>query len=225
MFTTLRIATRLLCPMRNYRVGVRDIKKGMIVNTRNRLWAISDFALHTQGRQGSHIKVELVPFGGGGGGGVSGGGKVVARMAPDDYFDALEIKTRACQFLYESEGLLHFLDLDSMDEISCSADLLEGGERVVKMLNDSMDISIQCVDDETAEVVSVKLPLTSVYRVAIAPPAASIITNEGKGTRFKHATLENGVNVVVPEFVMQGESIVVSLADFKYRERVKASQQ
>ncbi|ORY36302.1 hypothetical protein BCR33DRAFT_722106 [Rhizoclosmatium globosum] len=200
-----------------FKLSVKDIKKEMVVSTRNKLWLVKDFSLHTQGRQGSHYKVDLIPFGAGHG----GGGKITERFNPDESLEGVELAVKTCRFLYESEGVIRFLDQETYEEVEVDVDLVEGGERGLKMITEDMDVVVQCLEEDPSQIVSVKLPLTAVYKIKHADPAASIVSNEGKGTRFKQAILENDVTVVVPEFVNTGELIIVTTADAKYKSRAK----
>ncbi|KAI8617233.1 hypothetical protein BC830DRAFT_1114421 [Chytriomyces sp. MP71] len=210
----------LHAPTRAYKLSPKDLKRNVILRSKGRLWTVSDFSLHTQGRQGSHYKVELVPFGTSG---AVGGGKVVERVNQDAVLEGVDLANRGARFLYQADGILYFLDLESMEEVQCEMGILNGGEKTATMITEEMDIILQCLEEDSGslEVLAVKLPLTGVYKVAQAAPAPSSVSNEGKGTRFKPATLENGVIVTVPEFVHQGERVVVTIADFKYKERAK----
>ncbi|KAJ3026692.1 UNVERIFIED_CONTAM: hypothetical protein HDU68_005232 [Siphonaria sp. JEL0065] len=201
-----------------YRLPVKEVKKGLVVFARNKLYMVYDFALHTQGRQGSHFKVELIPFGSSGN---SSGGKIIERLSPDDALEGVDLTTKICRLLYETEGVVTFLDQATMEEVQCDVDTLDGGQKTLKMITEDMDVVIQTLEDDESQVVSVKLPLTGIYKVEHADPTPSIVSNEGKGTRFKQALLTNGVTVTVPEFVHTGELIVVTTTDCKYKERVK----
>lgn len=64
-----------------------------------------------------------------------------------------------------------------------------------------------------------KTPERAIYRVADTPPAPSSTTNESKNMAFKRATLDNGGEIQVPEFVKVGDEIIVNLADQKYVSR------
>ncbi|KAI9350183.1 hypothetical protein BDR26DRAFT_578159 [Obelidium mucronatum] len=135
--------------------------------------------MHSQGRQGSHYKVELLPFGSGVAG--SSSGKIVERLSPDDALEGVELLARSCRIMYESEGVIHFIDQETMEEVECTVDSLEGGETSLKMITEDMDVIIQSLEDDPSRVVSVKLPLSGVYRVQHTDPSPSMVSNEGRG--------------------------------------------
>ncbi|KAJ3119823.1 hypothetical protein HK100_000145 [Physocladia obscura] len=178
--------------LRGYRLSATEIKKGLVVSSKNKLWLISDFAQHTQGRYGSHYKIDLIPFGAS-----ASGGKVTERYSPDDFLEGLfalnrlktdsklkpnsgvDLKARTCRLLYQSEGIIHFLDRDTMEEVECNVNVIEGKKL---MINDDMDVVVQCLDNEedNGEVVSIRLPSSGIYKIAHAEPTPSIVSNEGK---------------------------------------------
>ncbi|KAJ3107360.1 hypothetical protein HDU97_004242 [Phlyctochytrium planicorne] len=171
--------------------------------------------MHTQGRQGSHYKVELRE--------ARTGSKLTERVHAnavlEDVFmcSAIELKEKPHQFLYEDNGELHLLDRDTMEESVVPLDALEADRSLLPLLNDTLDIKVLF---HASNPISVRLPPHAVYKVTYTDPPASTVTNEGKGTGFKNAVLENDFNVTVPEFVRAGDEVVVELVNGKYRERV-----
>ena len=52
-----------------------------------------------------------------------------------------------------------------------------------------------------------------------APPA-----HQQQDTNFKTATLENGVEVMVPQFVKTGDTIRLDIENLRYMDRAKAKR-
>lgn len=44
---------------RNYNVPINEVKRGLVLTLKNRIWQVSDTSFHTQGRRGSHYNVGL----------------------------------------------------------------------------------------------------------------------------------------------------------------------
>ena len=56
--------------------------------------------------------------------------------------------------------------------------------------------------------------------VDIPKPAGGPAGTKGQDSNYKEAELENGLKVLVPQFVKDGDSIRLNTEDFSYAERV-----
>ncbi|KAJ3201095.1 hypothetical protein HDU67_001554 [Dinochytrium kinnereticum] len=183
--------------LRSYRIPVNEVKKGQAVSHKGK------------GRQGSHYKVELRE--------AVKGGKLTERFNANAVLEGVDLVDKPFQFLYVDGNEIHLLDRETLEEHTLPLDALEASAHVIPLLNDEMKIKVSFHGDKA---MSVKLPLTGNYTVVYTDPPASSVSNEGKGTMFKNAVLENDFTLTVPEFVMTGDVIVVELAEGKYKERV-----
>ncbi|MEO1918815.1 MAG: hypothetical protein ABGW81_03720, partial [Paracoccaceae bacterium] len=95
-------------------------------------------------------------------------------------------------------------------QIELPADIL--GERR-PFLQDSMTIQIEYFDDEA---LSAALPQRVTCTVTETEPA---VKGQTAANSFKPAILDNGVRVMIPPFVGEGEAIVVSTETMEYVER------
>ncbi|KAJ3412928.1 hypothetical protein HDV05_008716 [Chytridiales sp. JEL 0842] len=188
-------------------VDVSNLKKGMVVQHKGKFWVVHDYSLHTQGRQGSHYKVDIRD--------VLKNVKVTERFNAGSTLEVVELDDRKVQFLY-ADDKIHLLDRESMEEIEFDIDYIPGGSKAISMLTDETDIRVLFLESTP---VVVKLPQTGKFKVTYTDPPPSSVSNEGKGTLFKNAILDNGVTLTVPEFVVEGDTIIVDIADQKYVSR------
>ncbi|RUS13660.1 hypothetical protein BC937DRAFT_94974, partial [Endogone sp. FLAS-F59071] len=130
----------------------------------------------------------------------------------------LNLKDEPYQFLYHADGKIHLLHPQTFDEMEVSEHMIEGGSRLLPMLEDGMTITVGILTTSTTggHPVSVRLPQTHVYTVASVTERAA---QAAKGIMFKPATLANGCCVQVPEFVNVGERIVIEIEQMKYLRR------
>ncbi|KAI8855293.1 hypothetical protein BC829DRAFT_378530 [Chytridium lagenaria] len=132
-------------------------------------------------------------------------GKLTERFNANAVLEGVDLVDKPFQFLY------------TLEEHAMSLDALEATKDIVPLINDEMNIKVSFQGDKP---IMIKLPTTGTFKVVYTDPPASTVTNEGKGTMFKSATLENDFLVTVPEFVQSGDTIVLDLVDGKYKERV-----
>lgn len=114
------------------------------------------------------------------------------------------------QFLYESDGMLVFMDTDTYEQIEIPADLL--GERR-PFLQDGMTIVVEFYDTEA-------LNATVPQKVTcIIEETEPVVKGQTAANSFKPAILDNGVKIMVPPFVGQGEAVIVNTEAMEYSER------
>ena len=77
-------------------------------------------------------------------------------------------------------------------------------------------VSFLTTPEHGTQAITFKLPTSYTYTVS------SVIERAGqaaKGTVFKSATLSNGAKLQVPEFVKEGEKIIVDIGTMRYMKR------
>ncbi|TPX64385.1 hypothetical protein SpCBS45565_g05931 [Spizellomyces sp. 'palustris'] len=195
---------------RYLQVPVNQVKRGAVIELRDRIWVVNTYTHHTQGRGGAHYKFDLRD--------VTGSGKTLERFNSGQTVEVVELDTKELQFLYLDDQELHLLDNDTFEEHAFPLGIFNGGDKAIPFLQDGMRIE---VDFHETKPVVVKMPERGTYTVIDTPPVASSGTNESKGTMFKNATLDSGAHVMVPEFVNIGDKIVVDLGEYRYVTRAK----
>ncbi|KAI8338637.1 hypothetical protein BC941DRAFT_460833 [Chlamydoabsidia padenii] len=140
------------------------------------------------------------------------------RFKSNDTLEILNLQDESYQYLYSDGPQLHLLHPDTFDEIILTSDMCEGGERSVAMLEDGMPIAISFLTtpESGRQPATFKLPANYTYTVA------SVVERAGqaaKGTVYKTASLSNGSKLQVPEFVHEGDRIVVDIENMKYVKR------
>ncbi len=106
--------------------------------------------------------------------------------------------------------MLVFMDSETFEQVELPAELL--GERR-PFLQDGMTITIEYYD---AEALNAALPQKVTCKVVETEP---VVKGQTAANSFKPALLDNGVKVMVPPFVGEGEDIIVNTETMDYSER------
>ncbi len=106
--------------------------------------------------------------------------------------------------------MLTFMDGETFEQTELSADLL--GERR-PFLQDGMTVRIEYVGEEA---LNVALPPKVTCTITSTEP---VVRGQTAANSFKPAVLDNGLRVMVPPFVGEGERIVVNTESMEYSER------
>ncbi len=125
----------------------------------------------------------------------------------------LTIEKHPMDFLYSDAEHCHFMNPETYDQVEIPITTLGNQSR---FLHPEMRLGIEFVEGRP---VSVNFPEVVEVRVAeTAPPA-----HQQQDSTLKSARLENGVEVLVPQFIKTSDLIRVNVDTLKYVERAKAS--
>jgi elongation factor P len=138
------------------------------------------------------------------------GRKLNERFRSADKVERVRLEQKDQQFLYEQNDMLVFMDSETYEQIELPADIL--GDRR-PFLQDGMTVHVEYYDQEA---LSVELPDKVTCTITETEPA---VKGQTAANSFKPAVLDNGVRVMVPPFVGEGEAIVVSTETMEYVER------
>jgi elongation factor P len=126
-------------------------------------------------------------------------------------FDRADVENRNSQFLYEEEGLYHFMDSSSFDQYELDEAVVGDA---VNYLTDQQEGEVVFWGERP---IAVELPTTVNLAVTETPPGYKGDTASGSG---KPATVETGLAVNVPMFINIGDKIKVDTRTGGYVERV-----
>ncbi len=184
------------------KINGNEIRPGNIIEHNDGLWVAVKISHVKPGKGGAFAQVELKNL--------RTGSKLNERFRSADKVEQVRLEQKDQQFLYENDGMLVFMDNETFEQIELPADLL--GDRS-PFLQDGMTVTIEYYE---AEALSMTLPDKVTCTIAETEP---VVKGQTAANSFKPAVLDNGVKVMVPPFVGQGEAIVVSTETSEYVER------
>ena len=181
-----------------------EIKPGMIIDHRNDLWSVLKAQHVKPGKGGAFNQVELKS--------VKKGTKLNERFRSSDSVERAVLDEKKFNFLYEDENNCHFMDQTNFEQIAINKSLL--GEKN-KLLKENMAVNIHFYEDQT---LSVDLP--SSVELTITNTDATI-KGQTASSSYKPATLENGINIMVPPFINSGDKIILDTRTLEYIKKIK----
>ena len=181
-----------------------EIKPGMVIEHRNDLWSVLKAQHVKPGKGGAFNQVELKS--------VKKGTKLNARFRSSDSVERAVLDEKKFNFLYEDENNCHFMDQTNFEQIAINKSLL--GEKN-KLLKENMAVNVHFYEDQ---VLSVDLP--SSVELTITNTDATI-KGQTASSSYKPATLENGINIMVPPFINSGDKIILDTSTLEYIKKIK----
>ena len=120
------------------------------------------------------------------------------------------IEKQLMQYLYTMSDVYYFMNMDSYEQLELSKETVGAG---AKFLKENLEVYITMFE---GEVLGIDLPDKVELVVTHTEPA---VKGNTTNNALKDAEVETGMNVRVPLFIEEGETIIVSTADGKYVSR------
>ncbi len=124
-------------------------------------------------------------------------------------FEAANIERKAATFSYSADGVYYFMDGDTYETYEVSETNLEEKKGYII---DSLEVVLMMYD---GQVLDITLPSTVEMTVTDTTPAIK----GAPSTQTKVATTNTGLSIRVPQFIDQGEKILVNTNDGTYSGR------
>jgi len=172
------------------KINGNEIRPGNVLEHQDGLWVAVKVNHVKPGKGGAFAQVEMKN--------IRNGSKLNERFRSAD------------KFLYEENGKLVFMDTESYEQIEIDAEML-GDTR--PFLQDGMMVKVEFYDEEA---LSAKVPERVTCVIAETEPA---VKGQTAANSFKPAVLDNGVRVMIPPFVGEGEAVVITTETAEYVER------
>ncbi|MBC7221651.1 elongation factor P [Candidatus Bipolaricaulota bacterium] len=139
------------------------------------------------------------------------GALVERRLRPEEEVQEVALERRPMEYLYTDGEAFYFMDLETYDQVSIPAAMI--GELEV-FLQPNQRVPVEFYEGNP---VSVVFPETVDLRVVSTAPAI----RDKESHVYKPAILENGLEVLVPQFIGEGDIIRVNVYTREYIDRVE----
>lgn len=181
-----------------------NVRAGMVIRFEGALCRVLDAQYHAGGGKLAgtvHAKLEQL-----------GRGTVIERrFRPDERLERVELERALWQYLYVDGDQCYFMNPDSFEQISIARAALGSGAH---FLQPDMSVSIESYDGRP---VNVELPESVELKIASTGQAE----HQRETNAMKSATLDNGMEILVPMFIKAGDRVRVDTATGRYLERAR----
>ena len=181
-----------------------DIRVGMIIKFEGELYRCTYIMHRTPGNKRGFVQTKLKSL--------SNGKVIDYRFGSDDKVESPSLDHKEMEYLYAEEdgSLFHFMDTKAFDQVVLNRDILE---EFIPYLQENMKIIMAFYDGKP---VAIHLPKSLQFKVTSTPPDLKGATATNK---YKPATLENGIEILVPPFIKEGDIVVIDPELGEYVER------
>ncbi len=187
------------------KIIANNIRKGTILDHKNKLWSVISTKTSQPGKGGSVVTVTMKD--------IDSGNKTNVRYSTQESVETVRIEELSFQFLFKDGDDYTFMNNETYDQINISEKLI--GETALPFLQDGMTVTIQ-MNDSTP--LGINLPEILTMEIA---EADAVVKGQTASSSYKPAVLENGVKILVPPHITAGTRVVVRTADATYMEKAK----
>jgi elongation factor P len=128
------------------------------------------------------------------------------RLAPEDKVEELELETKEMEYLYTDGKEFYFMEPETYEQISLSHEVIGIGEKFIK---EGDKVKIEFYKDTPVQLV---LPPT----IPIKVTAAGAGKRGESDATYKSVTLENNMEVMVPQFIKEGDIVLIETSTGRY---------
>lgn len=132
------------------------------------------------------------------------------RFKYTDKLEDVELTKRQMEYIYSDADACYFRDPETYEQVGV---LKTAIGQLEKFLKEGMKITVELIGEEA---VSIQFP--KVVELVVSSTVPGI--REGQDNTMKPATLENGIDILVPQFVETGDKVRVDAEKMKYIDRV-----
>lgn len=173
-----------------------EIKKGNVVEYNNGIHQVRDIERSSPQGRGGNVRFRFTMYS------VPGGNKTDASFDADDDLREVDLVRRQASFSYKDGEAFVFLDDEDYTPYTLDADVV--GESAGYITDGLSGIYVQVIDDQP---VALQMPQSVVLEVVETPPELK----GGTATkRPKPAKLNTGIEIMVPEYIGNGERVLVN---------------
>lgn len=186
------------------KVLATEIRAGNLLEWDKRVWRVLKcYHVHVGGRGGAFMQVEMKD--------IEAGTKTNQRFRTDEKVDRAFVESREMEYLYNDGSGYVFMDKSNYEQMSLSADFLEGQ---VEYLLPNTDVQVNFHNERA---IGLQLPASVILKITQTDPN---LKGSTATSSYKPARTETGLTVMVPPFVLEGEKIKVNTDSGEYVERV-----
>ncbi len=183
-------------------IPATQLRSGMLIIFNGELHRVHEMVHKTPGNLRGFVQAKMRS--------VRSGAMNEHRFGSTDRVEKASLDEREMEYLYSDAAGHHFMDQTSYDQVTLSDEVI--GEQM-KYLLPNTAIHVDFYEENP---VGIELPNTVTLKVTETQPGMKGATASAS---YKPATLETGLQVMVPQFIEAGTRIKVDTRDDSYLER------
>ena len=184
-------------------ISINELTTGIGIKMDNEIFVVMSYQHVKPGKGVAFVRVKLKN--------IKTQQLIERTIKPSEKLDDIDLEERKMKNLYQSEDSVHFMDLNSYEELTVSKDVI-GDE--ARFLQDDLEVVGVCYE---GQILKVNLPTFIQTEVIDAQPG---LKGDSSKAGTKPVTIDTGAIIQAPLFINKGEKIKVDTRTGEYVERV-----
>lgn len=186
-----------------YMVLASDIKEGSAIQLDGKLYKVLEVVRHAgSGQMHGFIELKMKDM--------RFGHFADRRFKHSDKLDDVQLTKKQMEYIYSDAEACYFMDPETFEQVGVPKTSVG---QLEKFLKEGMKITVELLGEEA---ISIQFP--KIVEITVASTGPGI--REGQDNTMKPATLENGIEILVPQFVTTGDRVRVDTEKMKYVDRI-----
>ena len=185
------------------KINATEIRVGMILDHKQDLWEVLKTNHVKPGKGGAFAQVEMKSL--------NKNTKLNERFRSSETVEKASLDEIKFKFLYNDENNYYFMNPETFDQIDLSIKIV--GEKG-KLLTEDLEVSINFHNDKP---LNVKLPNQINCKIESTDAA---IKGQTVSSSYKPATLYNGLQIQVPPFIENDDTIIIDTRTMEYIKKI-----
>jgi elongation factor P len=186
------------------KISGNSVKPGMIVEHKNDLWVVTKSQSVKPGKGGAFNQVEMKSL--------KNGSKLNERFRASEEVERVRVDEEKFQYLYQQENKLIFMNLTDYEQMELDVEFI--GNKI-DLMRENDEVILEMYDEKP---IGIQLPNTLIFEVS---ETEAVVKGQTAASSNKPAVLENGLRVMVPPFIEQGEKVIINTEDLTYLKRAE----
>ena len=186
------------------KINGNSVKPGMIVEHKTDLWVVTKSQSVKPGKGGAFNQVEMKSL--------KNGSKLNERFRASEEVERVRVDEEKFQYLYQQENKLIFMNLTDYEQMELDVEFI--GNKI-DLLRENDEVILEMYDEKP---IGIQLPNTLIFEVS---ETEAVVKGQTAASSNKPAVLENGLRVMVPPFIEQGEKVIINTEDLTYLKRAE----
>ena len=185
------------------KINASEIRVGMLLEHKDDLWQVLKTQHVKPGKGGAFAQVEMKS--------VNKSTKLNERFRSNETVEKASLEEVKYNFLYEDDDNCFFMEPKSFEQLSIKRNKI--GEKG-KLLTENLEVTINFYNETP---ISVDLPNQVTCKIEITDAA---LKGQTVSSSYKPAKLKNGLDIMVPPFIEEGNKIILDSRTLEYVKKI-----
>lgn len=182
-----------------------DIRNGLTIEYNGKPHQIVYFLHVKPGKGGAFVRTKLKNL--------ENGRVIENTFNAGSKIKVIRVERREYQFLYKDDMGLHFMNLETFEQVALPENIIEG----IEFLKEGQTVEV-VFNTEDESPLTCELPPFVEVEVTYTEPG---VKGDTSTSADKPATIETGSKIMVPLFINNGDKVKIDTRTKQYVERVK----